>query len=153
MEFEYLANHEYALPTIAEWYFKEWGHIQKGNSLEKTIERLQTYLNTDKIPLALLAIDSGKILGVAHIKFREMDIFPEKEHWLGGVYVSEKHRGQNIAKQIIHRIISKAKQLDVKTLYLQTEDKSGGLYSELGWQPVEQVTYKGVNVLVMEKEI
>ena len=153
MELEYLAENKDAIPILANWYFDEWGHIEKGNSVDKVIEKLHDYLNINKIPLIILAIDEGEILGAAQLKYREMDIYPEREHWLGGVYVAEKHRGNNIANKIILNVISVAKNLGVKTLYLRTENKGGGLYNHLGWQPLEQVNYQGVDVLVMEREI
>ena len=153
MELEYLANNKSAIPTLAKWYFEEWGHLLEENSLDKEIQNLHLYLNTDKIPLIILAIKDQKILGAAQLKFREMDIYPDKEHWLGGVYVSKQHRGNGIAKIIISEAITKAKKLGVHKLYLQTEHLSGGLYSRLGWETIEQVYYRGTNVLVMEKTI
>jgi GNAT superfamily N-acetyltransferase len=153
MEFEYLAENTNAIPTLANWYFNEWGHIEKGNTLDNVIKKLHGYLHVNEIPLIIMAINEGEILGAAQLKYREMDIYPEREHWLGGVYVSKKHRGNNIAEKIILKVISDAKKLNVKTLYLQTEDKSGGLYQHLGWHPIEQVNYRGIDVLVMENQI
>ena len=101
----------------------------------------------------LLAIEDGELLAVTQLKFREMTIYPEKTHWLGGVYVSKPHRGKGIAKLIVNETIKMAKKLDVKTLYLQTENLNGGLYRQLGWQPIEQVNYNEVDVLVMELDI
>jgi GNAT superfamily N-acetyltransferase len=153
MELKFLADNENSIPILANWYFDEWGHLRKGNTLAKVAEKLYDYLNTDKIPLIVLAIDDGEILGAIQLKYREMDIYPEKEHWLGGVYVSENHRGMGIAKNMIRKVISIATEFGVYKLYLQTERLDGGLYRYLGWQPIEQVNYRGVNVLVMEKEI
>ncbi|NNF95848.1 MAG: GNAT family N-acetyltransferase [Halobacteria archaeon] len=153
MDLEFLANKENAIPLLARWYFEEWGHLEKGNTLDKVTEKLHGYLNTDKIPLIVLAVEGGEILGAAQLKYREMDIYPEKEHWLGGVYVSKNHRGNKLAEQIIRKVVSIAGKLDVHKLYLQTENLSGGLYTRLGWLPIEQVNYRGLDVLVMEKEI
>lgn len=153
MELVFLADNEEAIPVVAKWYFEEWGYLRKRSTLNKVTEELHSYLNTDKIPLIVLAIEGNKILGAAQLKYREMDIYPEKEHWLGGVYVSKYHRGNKIAEHIIHKVISVAKKLKVHKLYLQTEDLSGGLYCRLGWQPIEQVNYRGLDVLVMENQI
>ncbi|WP_444924535.1 GNAT family N-acetyltransferase [Microbulbifer sp. DLAB2-AF] len=153
MELQLLAENKQALPIVAEWYFTEWGYLRESNSLAKTRESLSDYLNTDKIPLLVIAVDSGAILGAAQLKYCEMTIYPEKEHWLGGVYVSKSHRGKKIAEAIIDRIISLAEQLGVSKLYLQTEHLDGGLYSCLGWNPIEKVTYCGLEVLVMEREL
>ena len=153
MKLGYLAENKEAIPILANWYFDEWGYIEKGNSVDNITNKLNDYLNTDKMPLIILAIDGVEILGAAQLKYREMDIYPEKEHWLGGVYVAKKHRGNNIAKKIIQKVISDATKLGVNRLYLQTENKSGGLYKHLGWHPLEQVNYRGIDVLVMENEV
>ena len=153
MELKFLAHNKKAIPILANWYFDEWGHLEKGNTLDKVTEKLHGYLNTDKIPLIVLAVEGGEILGAAQLKYREMDIYPEKEHWLGGVYVSKKYRGNKVAENVIGKVVSVAKELNVYKLYLQTEDLSGGLYSRLGWRPLEQVNYRGLDVLVMENQI
>ena len=151
MKLEYLADHPELLPTAAQWYFEEWGYLSEEKTLEQDIQRLQIYLNKDKVPLMLLAIEEGALLGVAQLKFREMSIYPEKEHWVGGVYVAETHRGKGIARQILSELIAIAKLLKIETLYLQTEHLDGGLYGRMGWTPIEQVNYRGIEVLVMEK--
>lgn len=153
MKLEYLADHPELLPTVAQWYFEEWGYLSEGKTLEQDIQRLQIYLNKDKVPLMLLAIQDGELLGAAQLKFREMSIYPEKEHWVGGVYVAEAHRGKGIARQILLALIAIAKSLKIETLYLQTEHLNGGLYGRMGWTPIEQVNYRGIDVLVMEKSI
>lgn len=153
MKLDYLANHEQAIPIIADWYYREWGHLKDGNTIDKVTVKLKNYLNKDKIPLIILAIEDADILGVSQLKYHEMDIYPEKEHWLGGVYVSEKHRGNKIAEKIIEKVVSDALSFGVYTLYLQTERLDGGLYSRLGWQPLKQVNYRGLDVLVMKNDI
>jgi len=90
-------------------------------------------------------------MGVAELKFHEMDIYPEKEHWLGGVYVPVEHRGKGIASRLIRQAVRIARTLGVPTLYLQTEKLEGGLYASLGWVPVAQANNRGLDVLVMEK--
>jgi GNAT superfamily N-acetyltransferase len=153
MKFEFLAHNVEALPILAGWYYDEWGHLTTGNSFENVMTKLEAYLNTSEIPLILLAVEDAEILGAAQLKYREMDIFPEKEHWLGGVYVAASHRGKGIAGNLIDRLISIAVEMKVQTLHLQTQHPGGGLYSRLGWQPVERVNYHGREVLIMEKEI
>ena len=98
-------------------------------------------------------VEEEALLGAAQLKFREMSIYPEKEHWVGGVYVAEAHRGKGIARQILVELIAIAKSLKIETLYLQTEHLNGGLYGRMGWTPIEQVNYRGIDVLVMEKSI
>ncbi len=153
MKLDYLANHTGAIATIAKWYVDEWGHLPGVSSMAQAEDNLRAYLNTDKIPLMIIAKEGDEILGAAQLKYREMDIYPEKEHWLGGVYVAKEHRGKGIAEKIILEIIRQAQRLGVHTLHLQTENLTGGLYRRMGWRPVEQVHFDGRDVLVMEKSI
>jgi len=153
MRFALLADCPEAIPKIASWYFDEWGHLRPDTSLEDIESKLQGSLNHDELPLSILAFESEELMGVAQLKFREMDIYPEKEHWLGGVYVPVEHRGKGIASQLIRQALQKARTLGVSTLFLQTEQLGGGLYASLGWIPVAQVNNRGLDVLVMEKTL
>lgn len=153
MKLDFLANHEKYIPVLADWYFKEWGNLVDGSSVSSIASKLNDYLNTDKVPLIVLAIENNELLGAVQLKFREMTIYPDKEHWLGGVYVSPGHRNNGLAKQIVNQTVEVAQSCNVRTLHLQTQDLSGGLYKKLGWKPTETVNYRNVDVLVMEKDI
>lgn len=153
MNLVYLADHPAALPTIAKWYFDEWGYLGAGSSADEVEEKIRIYLNTEKIPLIIMAMEDEEPLGVVQLKYREMDIYPEKEHWLGGVYVAAEHRDWGIAAKIIRKALAVAESLNVETLYLQTLHPDGGLYATLGWEPIEHVNYHGLDVLVMERKI
>lgn len=153
MKFVCLADRPEAIPIIAEWYYKQWGYLQDVSSVEKTVQLLQKYLKRNEIPLILLAIEDDEILGAVQIKYYEMDIYPRKEHWIGGVYVPPEHRGKKIAESLVEKAVEVAQSYKVETLYLQTQKPDGGLYKKLGWKPVEKVNYRGEEVLVMKKKL
>ncbi|WP_458576361.1 GNAT family N-acetyltransferase [Aliamphritea spongicola] len=115
--------------------------------------QLNDYLNRDAVPLIVMAVDGDVLMGAAQLKYREMSIYPEKEFWLGGVYVDAPYRGRKIASALVARIEDKARQLGITRLHLQTEDLTGGLYTRSGWQATEQVDYRNTDVLVMTKEL
>ncbi|WP_299809807.1 GNAT family N-acetyltransferase [uncultured Shewanella sp.] len=153
MKFVLLADNDSAIPQIAKWYSDEWGYIGEGRSTKELELKLRDYLNHDKPPLIILALDNNKLMAAAQLRYHEMDIYPERVHWLGGVYVASEYRGKGIARALVSAIIDKAKKLGINSINLQTEDFTGGLYTPLGWQPVEQVTYHGIKVQVMEKSL
>ncbi|MDX1637211.1 MAG: GNAT family N-acetyltransferase [Balneolaceae bacterium] len=153
MEFRYLADHTEYIPTIAERYFRQWGDRSEAENPKELQQVLHAYTNRRKIPLMLLAMEQDNLLGVVQLKYREMDIYPEKLHWLGGIYVLPEMRGRGIAMKLVGHAEEIARAMKINTLYLQTERLDGGLYATLGWQPVEQVRYKGYDVLVMKKEL
>lgn len=143
---------EYA-PRIAEWYFDEWVSRVPGKSVEDVLEKISGSLSGSALPLMVLAIEGGNVVGSAELKEREMDIFPDFTYWLGGVYVDSDARGRGIGAALVREVIRRARRHGADTLYLQTEDLSGGLYNDLGFTPVEKVAYKGRVVLVMVAEL
>jgi len=154
MNFRYLLDHQAALPAIADWYFDQWGHLSDGETLERSVERLHDYLHRDRIPFMLLGMEDDEVCAVAQLKFREMgDMYPDKEHWLGGVFVPPRYRGHGFGAAVATEIAMRAPACGVEVLHLQTERLDGGLYARLGWEPVEQVNNHGLEVLVMERHL
>jgi GNAT superfamily N-acetyltransferase len=154
MHFKLLADRPSAIPTIARWYFDEWGCHKPGDTFELTCEWLAQQLDRHNLPLAVLAVEADLVLGIAGLKPHEMQsLYPDKHPWLGGVFVRPEARGRGIASQLAAKIVEIAGSRGFQRLFLQTTALDGGLYARLGWQPVEQVHYKGLDVLVMEKQL
>ncbi|ENY72203.1 N-acetyltransferase GCN5 [Aeromonas diversa CDC 2478-85] len=153
MKLELLADNLNALDTVAKWYFDEWISAIPGVTIDRVKNKLSKSVNRESAPLLVIAKKDNELLGAAELKIREMDIYPEYEFWLGGVYVDEGSRGNGIGRALTENIIQRAKKIGIKKLYLQTEALSGGLYSSCGFMPIEQVEYKGHNVLVMVAEL
>jgi GNAT superfamily N-acetyltransferase len=154
LKFEYLADRVEAIPIISKWYYDEWGHLPPENGSDGEPERLEDYLNYDVIPFILVATNGDEVMGAGALKFHEMaEMFPEKEHWLGGVYIAANQRGKGYASLLVEKIANLAPTYGVRTLHLQTQSLDGGLYARLGWKPYAQVNSRGVNVLVMERRL
>ena len=154
MQFEFLSERRDAIPIIGRWYNDEWGRRLRNESLETSTDRLSEYLNQDRMPFILVISEGDDILACAQLKYREMaEIYPEKEHWLGGVFVSPEHRHRGLASRLANEMVDRAPNYGVETLYVQTEQLDGGLYRHIGWTPIEQVNNKGVEILVMERAV
>jgi len=153
MEFSLLADEPGAANTVAQWYFDEWCKDTGRYSIEFIREKVSGAINRDQAPLIVLAKESDTLLGSAELKIREMDAYPQYEFWLGGVYVAKLARGKGIGSALVSEVIKRAQEIGIKRLYLQTEYLSGGLYSEHGFEPIEQVDSKGITVLVMVAQI
>ncbi len=153
MKFDFLANHPQFVPTVARWYFDQWGYKTANNSYDQTLARLQKNLSFDQPPLAIVGLENDIPKAAAQLKIREMTIFPEREFWLGSVYVAEEVRGHGVGEMLVEHALERAHSLGIKTLYLYTSNLSGGLYARKGFLPVEQVYYDGKEVLVMQKEL
>lgn len=153
MKFSLLADEPNAANKVAQWYFDEWCRDTGRYSFEEVLEKVSASINRDRAPLIVLAKESDTLLGSAELKIREMDNYPQYEFWLGGVYVAKPFRGKGIGSALVVEVIKRAQEFGIKKLYLQTENLSGGLYSEHGFEPIEQTGSKGLTVLVMVANI
>jgi GNAT superfamily N-acetyltransferase len=97
---------------------------------------------------------NGIYVGSAALKLQELgDVYPSNKYWLGSVFVMEQYRGSRIASAMTMKIVKIARERNLPHLYLQTINLSGGLYSELGWQVIEQFNYKDEDTLLMMKAL
>lgn len=145
-----LADRPEGVGKIARWYFDQWAHEVPGMTLEKVAARVATLTSRQGPPMLVLAEEAGELVGAAELKLREMDIYPQYEHWLGGVYVEASQRGRGVGALLVEGVLARARAAGIETLYLQTEDLGGGLYRRHGFEPIEEVVYKGHRVLVMK---
>lgn len=154
VQFEFLADRSDGIAIVSKWYYDEWGYLVQGESIEQMRDRIEKYMNRDEIPFILLATIADQIIGAAQLKYREMaEMFPDREHWLGGLYVAANHRRLGYGSLIVEQVAKIAPTYGVQTLHLQTEALDGGLYAALGWKPYAQVRSRGLKVLVMEREL
>lgn len=150
MEIALLSDYPEYAPQIAQWYYDEWLFHAPGQSLDRVLAKILA--DTDRT-LRLVARDGSALVGTAELKKQEMDIYPEFVHWLGGVYVDRPFRNCGIASALVTHVMQRAKAQGIQTIFLQTENLSGGLYSRHGFMPVEIVTYKERVVLVMAAQL
>ncbi|AOT09101.1 GNAT family N-acetyltransferase [Pseudoalteromonas luteoviolacea] len=151
--FYYLADKPEHLSTIAGWYYSEWCEQRGRYTLEQMSEKLKNSLNQNTLPKIIIALIDNQLVAAAELKIREMDDYPQYEHWVGGVYVDAQMRGMQIGKVLMSYVVSQAKLAQINTLYLQTERLDGGLYRQLGFEPMFETHSKGYHVLVMKKSL
>ena len=153
IQFEYLADHPECVPQVIDWWWTEWSD-RIGPDLEKASERLRSSLSRDGLPINILAMLHDKPVGTAALKLQEVeDLFPDKQYWLGSVFVEEAHRGVGIASALSMKIVQLAEQKCVPHLYLQTLDLDGGLYGKLGWKPVQLFNVLDEDTLLMVRKL
>jgi len=148
-----LADDLHCVDSIAQWYYDQWLKHRSNFTLSKV--KASVALSTSRLgpPLIVLAKVDDELAGAAQLKIREMSIYPQFEHWVGGVYVDSRFRDFGIAAKLVQEVIVQAKRAGITTLYLQTENHSGGLYKKLGFCPIEKVVYEGHEVLVMKYQL
>lgn len=149
---EYLKSNPQFIPVIASWVFDHWGKMYRMKSVEEQIEKISERLNTNKFPLAFVALVGSLPVGTASLKIQEMTTHKHLQHWLGTVYVVPEYRGKGIGSALVKRAEMKARELGVKTLYLHTPDKER-FYINRSWATIERPTYFDMPVIIMKKEM
>lgn len=149
MEFLLLADEPSAPETVASWYFEQWCRETGRYTKEQVLAKVSAATNRTDPPLLILAKLNSELVGAAELKIREMDLYPDFEFWLGGVYVAEQARGYGVASALVKEALRYARAAGIKQLYLQTEDLTGGLYARHGFVPWAKVESKGIDVLIM----
>ncbi|MEI7792877.1 MAG: GNAT family N-acetyltransferase [Candidatus Berkelbacteria bacterium] len=130
IQIDFLANHRQFVDAVARFWCLEWGSDKSEQGIEKTKERILHKLNTDKIPLILIAFDGDKCLGTVAIVEDDLEKRPDLTPWIASVYIEENHRGHGIAKLLVEAAMRKAKTLGLKIIYLHTET-AHGLYEKM----------------------
>jgi len=154
IDFELLADRPEAVPQIARWWFETWGYMRPEISLDEFTATINEQLYRDQLPIRIVAIRDGVVVGVAELKLHEMiDLFPEKEFWLGSVFVAPEVRRLGVGSALALKVAELAKSRGIRAIHLQTMDLSGGLYAKLGWERIDQVHYKDYEALVMVKPL
>jgi len=150
MNISYLADHTEVIPMLAQWFYKEWAYLHPGKTLADVERLIGERINTNKIPLALVAFENQELIGTVSLKVNDMDTHLDLSPWLAGLYVSAPLRRKGIGATLVSAIEKKACELGIERLYLHTPE-SETFYSKLGWQVKERVKYHGYPVCVMQK--
>ena len=91
MEIRLLKDYPDSVPLVAQWYCAEWKAIYEasGMSFENVKKTVEERANTDKIPLAVVGLDAGRVIGTGCIKAHDMETRMDLTPWLAGIYVEQ----------------------------------------------------------------
>ena len=151
---DYLANHAELIDEVAKLSWTEWSEVyqQRKQTLAHSVRNYRERMNTDRLPLTLVALHAGELMGMVSLKFHDMDTRPDLDPWLGGLLVLPGWRNRGVATMLMHRATEQADRLGVRQLYLWTHSAEG-LYHKLGWEVVERTNYFGKPAVVMHIDL
>lgn len=142
-------------PLVIEQCIKIW--VKEGGrdwwpeyTLEGLKKKFKAHLNTNSLPLTLVAYDDNHPVGICSL--REDDGLNNGfTPWLASLAVDSSYKRRGIGKKLIEGIINKAKELGFKKLYLFVIDHALiPYYSRIGFKKLNTDTYNGSTVTVME---
>jgi N-acetylglutamate synthase-like GNAT family acetyltransferase len=137
------------IPTLAQWHHDEWSYLNPGGSVEKRIEKMQTYLGESLIPTMLIAVEDEEVWGTAALIASDMDTKPNLSPWLANVYVRADKRGLGVGAKLVKSIMDLAKQNQLPRIYLFTPDQEN-FYAKLGWKTLSKESYRNSPVTIMQ---
>jgi len=157
---DYLAHCSELIDELAQLSWKEWQDIyeQRKQTLEHSVKNYRERLNTDRLPLTLVAVRAGlavnrrELVGMVSLKFHDMDTRPDLDPWLGGLLVLPEWRNRGVGTMLMQRATEEARRLNVPRLFLWTH-AAEGLYHKLGWHVVERTNYVGKEAVVMQIDL
>ncbi|MBN3844488.1 GNAT family N-acetyltransferase [Burkholderia sp. Ac-20349] len=143
----HLADHPWLIPDVAQSQQREFGHFG-AVSIDERMRRLGSALNTNRLPVSLVALDtSGTLLGSASLLAQTIT-HPHLTPWLSTMVVAPRHRRRGIASALALRAQAEAATMGFRVLHLFTE-RSEALYARLGWARIDDATVAGRPVVVM----
>ncbi len=148
----YLTDYPHYIPLLAEWFYTEWKSLYLGKNQQDVEDSIRTRLNTDRIPLTLIALQPNQVLGTVCLKTHELATHQHLTPWLAGLYVAKPWRSLGLGQILVQAIEAEAKGLGIEKLYLYTP-QSESFYAKLGWRLKESVVFAGTTVSLMEKQL
>ena len=100
---------------------EEWQDVyqQREQTLEDSLKNYRERMNTDRLPLTLVALHAGppsvrarlagnygaasELVGMVSLKFHDMDTRPDLDPWLGGLLVLPEWRNRGVGTMLMHR--------------------------------------------------
>lgn len=152
MDFEFLADYEEQIPTLARWFHEEWSYLHPDRTLSDFAEIIAKGCNKGHLPISLVAVVEGNVVGVVSLKVCDFKARTDLSPWLASLYVDKAQRCNGIGEKLVHDIERLAAQLGESRIYLVTDDAEI-FYTRLGWRVRERVTHNDHAVAVMEKEV
>jgi GNAT superfamily N-acetyltransferase len=153
MEIAHLKDHLQHVPELARLHGEEWGWLRPDEGEEERIARIHDICSAPDMPVLLIALDAGTLVGSAGLKAKDgllpdLDLTP----WLFAVYVKKAYRSLGIAAKLIAEVESIARHLHFPVLHLCTH-KHAAYYERLGYRTLQQGVLGDEPTFVMAKSL
>ena len=118
MEIISIKNNDLYLKEYITLCSKEWG--TSNDSISYINTKLNEIKNTNKVIDILALINNDEMIGFISLFNEDDNERNDLSPWYATMYVKDKYRGKNYSKILNDALISKAKSLGYKKIYLKS---------------------------------
>lgn len=137
----FLADYPDTIPTLAKWFRHQWPDYYANMSQEQLERDFLEDASRNRLPIRLVAFESGELAGTIVLRENGTEVMPEFEPELGGLYVAESHRGHGIATELIRAGMQVAHGQGYETVFATTV-VAAGILERLGWEFIKTVVHQ-----------
>ena len=153
IKIDHLKNHPHAVPRLANIWHETIGKIWLPEISIEEIEALSYEELKSDMPITYIALYDDIPVGFCTLELDggvRQDLGP----WIGDLVVDPNYQKQGIGKKLLDAMTLKAKELELKNLYLFTFEPSiSEYYARFGWKKFDMAEFKGHPVTLMEVEL
>jgi N-acetylglutamate synthase-like GNAT family acetyltransferase len=152
---EYLAHVPEHIPTLAQITFDTWSKYDPSLTIEDSLVHIKSRLNTDKVPLTLVALDNDNLIGMANLKSTtKLSGYEDRNLWLGSFWVAEQYKDHQVGEMLLDAIVSKAQDLGYEKISVwESNPEDAAWHLKHGWSKFALDTYQNHPVTLLEYKL
>jgi GNAT superfamily N-acetyltransferase len=139
---ELLAQHPQALEVLREWFEAEWPGWYGPGGRGSALQDLQAYANQGSLPVGVVALQEGRVCGVAALKAESIASHAHLSPWAAAGLVHPSMRGQGIGCLLLSALEAQARKLGFGSIYCGTSSAHGLLHRR-EWRLMESIIHEG----------
>ncbi|MDP2004610.1 MAG: GNAT family N-acetyltransferase [Rubrivivax sp.] len=120
-------QHRHAAATLIHQTF--WTEVP-GASVEAMATRLLQASQADRVPLCLVALHQGELLGVVNLVDNDDEDHTDWSPWLAGMVVRADWRRRGVGSALVRELLGQAWRLGIDRVHFGTDGP--GFYTRLG---------------------
>lgn len=145
-----LADRTDAFPVLRDLFERQWPDYYGPDGPGDATADLQAYCGRDQLPIGLVAIVDGDVVGIAALKAEPLEACPDLGPWASAGLVAPQWRGRGIGADLIVELERLAARLGFDAIYTGTAT-AGSLMRRLGWTFLNAVEQRGETLEVFCK--
>ena len=136
----FLADYLDTIPTLAKWFRNQWPDYYADMSQEVMELDFLEDASRDRLPIRLVAFESSELAGTIVLRENNIEMSPEFQPELGGLYVIASHRGHGIASELVRAGMQVAREQGYEIVFATTVT-AAGILERLGWEYIKTVIH------------